>query len=69
MTAAFAWESARDLGERAARIVRRIVGVPDYDAYLRHARRAHPDAVPLTREAYMRECLEAKYSRPGSRCC
>jgi uncharacterized short protein YbdD (DUF466 family) len=69
MTIAAAWSSAREFGARVARVVRRIVGVPDYEAYLRHARRAHPDAVPLTRDVYVRECLEARYSRPGSRCC
>ncbi len=69
MTLAQAWTSTRDFSVRAAQIVRRIVGVPDYDTYLRHARQAHPDAVPLTREAYERECQEARYSRPGSRCC
>ena len=33
---------------RAAAIVRRIVGAPDYDAYLRHAREHHPECEPLT---------------------
>jgi uncharacterized short protein YbdD (DUF466 family) len=69
MMLALRWDQAREFCGRAAQIVRRIVGVPDSDTYLRHARQVHPDAVPLTREAYERECQEARYSRPGSRCC
>jgi uncharacterized short protein YbdD (DUF466 family) len=50
-------------------VVRRIVGVPDYDAYLQHMRTHHPDAEPVTKEVFTKECMEAKYSRPGHRCC
>ena len=53
----------------AARVVRTIVGVPDYDRYVAHVRRCHPGREPLAREAFLRERLEARYSRPGSRCC
>ena len=50
-------------------VVRRIVGVPDYDAYVRHMRRHHPDTEPVTHDAFLRTCWEEKYSRPGHRCC
>ena len=52
-----------------ARVVRFIIGVPDYERYLAHARSAHPGCVVLTREAFLKERLEARYNRPGSRCC
>ena len=54
---------------RAARVLRTVLGAPDYERYLAHARRHHPERTPLTREAFVRERLEARYSRPGSRCC
>ena len=52
-----------------ARVVRFIIGVPDYERYLAHTRSAHPGCAVLTREAFMKERLEARYNRPGSRCC
>jgi uncharacterized short protein YbdD (DUF466 family) len=50
-------------------VIRRVVGAPDYDAYLAHCLSRHPGVPPLTREAFMRERLDARYSRAGSRCC
>ena len=52
-----------------ARVVRQIIGVPDYERYLAHLRIAHPGSEPVSREAFMKERLEARYDRPGSRCC
>lgn len=50
-------------------IVRRVIGAPDYNAYLEHVRLRHPGAVPLSRDAFVRDRLTARYSRPGARCC
>ncbi len=55
--------------ERVAAIVRRVIGVPDYEYYLAHARRNHPGQVPLSREAFAAQALVRRYERPGSRCC
>ena len=52
-----------------ARVVKFIIGVPDYERYVAHQREAHPGCAPLSRDAFMRERLEARYNRPGSRCC
>ncbi len=52
-----------------ARGLRAMLGAPDYDRYLAHARWAHPECEVLSREAFFRDRLEARYSRPGSRCC
>lgn len=54
---------------RAAVVVRRIVGAPDYERYLAHMRDRHPDRRPLARGEFMAACLSARYDRPGSRCC
>lgn len=52
-----------------ARVIKQIIGVPDYERYVAHQCVAHPGCEPLTREAFMRERLEARYNRPGSKCC
>jgi uncharacterized short protein YbdD (DUF466 family) len=59
----------RETLQRAATVVRRIVGVPDYERYLAHVRERHAGAVPMSREEFERSRLEDKYSRPGQRCC
>jgi uncharacterized short protein YbdD (DUF466 family) len=50
-------------------LLRRIIGAPDYESYLVHVRRHHPQDTPLTREAFARDALARRYDRPGSRCC
>jgi uncharacterized short protein YbdD (DUF466 family) len=55
--------------ERVVAVVRRIVGAPDYSAYLRHISEKHPECVPLSEKDFIDEQLTARYSTPGSRCC
>ena len=54
---------------RIARVVRRIIGAPDYERYLAHATQCHPTESPLTREAFARDALARRYNQPGNRCC
>jgi uncharacterized short protein YbdD (DUF466 family) len=54
---------------KAACVVRRVIGVPDYERYVAHMRRCHPDATPLPHDAFMRDVLVRRYERPGARCC
>ena len=54
---------------RIGQVIRRIIGVPDYDCYLAHIQRFHPDMDPVSRTDFAREALSARYSRPGARCC
>jgi uncharacterized short protein YbdD (DUF466 family) len=54
---------------RLARVVRAIIGVPDYDRYVAHCRLRHPGEPVMSREAFVRERLAARYERPGARCC
>jgi uncharacterized short protein YbdD (DUF466 family) len=58
----------RWLGNAAA-VVRRVIGVPDYDNYLAHMRERHPDITPMTRERFMATQLAARFEKPGARCC
>ncbi len=51
------------------RAIRRILGMPDYLAYLEVMRRRHPEcAVPTERE-YFEEYVKARYSGGPTRCC
>jgi len=59
----------RDTFRRAVRVVRRIVGVPDYETYLEHVQACHPGTAAMTRAEFERVRLADKYSRPGHRCC
>ena len=52
-----------------ARGARLAVGIPDYEAYVAHARTNHPDRAPMSREAFFAERLQARYGRGRSRCC
>jgi uncharacterized short protein YbdD (DUF466 family) len=54
---------------RAASVLRTIVGAPDYERYVRHVRECHPDRAPLSRDEFVRQRMDDRYSRPGSRCC
>jgi len=54
---------------RAVATVKRIVGMPNYAAYVAHLREHHPGcAIPSERE-YFDLYLKTKYSTGGSRCC
>jgi uncharacterized short protein YbdD (DUF466 family) len=51
------------------RALHRILGAPDYDAYLAHHARHHAGVPPLSRAEFVRRRQEDRYSRPGARCC
>ena len=59
----------RTMLQQLASVIRRVIGAPDYDAYLLHCRTHHPSDKPLARDAWIRERLSARYNSPGSRCC
>jgi uncharacterized short protein YbdD (DUF466 family) len=61
--------TARERIERAACILRTVIGVPDYDRYLAHVHAHHPDAQPMSKDEFVQQRLVDRYSRPGSRCC
>ena len=54
---------------RAAAVVRRVVGVPDYERYVAHVHECHPGTEPMSRRQFEESRLYDKYSRPGQRCC
>ena len=54
---------------RVNAVVRRVIGAPDYSAYLAHMKARHPECAVVSEAAFLDEQLTARYSRPGSRCC
>jgi uncharacterized short protein YbdD (DUF466 family) len=49
--------------------VKSVMGENDYQHYVAHLRRAHPDAVVPTVAEYWRERYAEQDRNPGARCC
>jgi uncharacterized short protein YbdD (DUF466 family) len=64
-------ELIRLVGTRVCQSLRQMVGVPDYDSYVRHVQSAHPGRACMTYEEFFRERQLTRYEGkgPGSRCC
>lgn len=53
----------------AIEALRRVAGMPDYEAYVDHLRRHHPEcSVPSERE-YFAEYVRSRYGDGPTRCC
>jgi len=63
--------SAIRLFERAARVVREVVGAPDYERYLEHHAAHHPGCAPLTPREYYAEFVTRRFGGGGATptCC
>ena len=59
----------RSLWIGARESARRMIGVPDYAAYLRHQAAHHPERVPLDYAAFFTRAQAARYRGTGGRCC
>ncbi len=49
--------------------LKRVLGMPDYQGYLDHAARCHPDRPALTEREFYQRHLAARYGGGGLRCC
>jgi len=60
------------MGKYLGQAARMLVGMPDYDTYVEHMQKKHPDQPVMSYEAFFRERQEARYGggkgRP-TRCC
>jgi uncharacterized short protein YbdD (DUF466 family) len=67
------WQASADALRAWWRIAvsaaRLAVGVPDYDTYVAHLRRHHPERTPLDYESFFAERLIARYDKGRTRCC
>ena len=55
--------------KRAVQTARLCCGVPDYDAYLKHLRKHHPERDVPSYATFFRERQVARYKGTGGRCC
>jgi uncharacterized short protein YbdD (DUF466 family) len=62
-------QSFKTLARDTANVIRRIIGVPDYDRYVAHVQTHHPGALPVSRAEFIQQRQIDRYSKPGSRCC
>lgn len=53
----------------ARETARRMIGVPDYAAYLRHLHEHHPERIPLDYPSFFARAQRARYRGTGGRCC
>lgn len=58
-----------DGGRGLLAAIRRVLGMPDYQAYLRHLRAHHPGCRLPTEREFFDEFVRAKYSGGPTRCC
>jgi uncharacterized short protein YbdD (DUF466 family) len=47
----------------------RIIGIPDYQAYLRHMSAHHPGQPCLSQREFFNYRIDCKYRGKGPRCC
>ena len=62
-------QGLRAVWRHAVQTARLIIGVPDYDTYVEHLRRFHPERTPMSYEAFFAERQAARYRGGGGRCC
>ena len=47
-----------------------MVGMPDYDNYVEHMQKTHPDQPGMSYEVFFRERQDARYGgKAGPKCC
>jgi uncharacterized short protein YbdD (DUF466 family) len=51
------------------RALRRVMGMPDYQAHLEHLRRFHPDRPRPTEREFFDDFVRARYTDGPTRCC
>ncbi len=54
---------------QVATLLRRLAGMPDYEAYLEHCRTRHPDRPVESEAEFYRQYLRARYADGPTRCC
>lgn len=62
-------QSFKAMCRDTANVIRRVIGVPDYDRYVAHLQAHHPGAKPMSREEFIRQRQAERYTKPGAKCC
>lgn len=59
-------------GKYLGQAARMLVGIPDYENYVQHIQKTHPDQTPMTYEEFFKERQQSRYGADGKggfRCC
>jgi uncharacterized short protein YbdD (DUF466 family) len=62
-------QSVRTFVRQSSRVLRQVVGAPDYERYLEHHARSHPGEAPLSRRAYYADFVSWRFGPGPTRCC
>ena len=56
---------------RLRKLLKGVIGAPDYDAYLAHHRAAHPAEPVMSEAEFFRYAIDRRYNKRGGgmRCC
>lgn len=69
MTTTTAIDFLQQCWRRAVQTARLAIGVPDYDTYVLHLRRNHPERAIPSYEEFFRQRQDARYKNGGTRGC
>lgn len=53
--------------KRLQQSFRLMVGIPDYQTYIKHMEEHHPDLEPMDEKTFFRYCIEARYPKNGGK--
>lgn len=59
------WSRIATLWTRLQQSFRLMVGVPDYQTYLEHMKKHHPDIDPMDEKTFHRYCVDSRYPTAG----
>ncbi|MCP3706130.1 YbdD/YjiX family protein [Paraburkholderia sp. CNPSo 3274] len=62
-------DNVQTAGRYLGQAMRLMVGLPDYEGYVAHARETHPDRPVMTYEEFFRERQNARYGSGSGKCC
>jgi uncharacterized short protein YbdD (DUF466 family) len=55
--------------QRIVSTIRAVAGMPDYEAYVAHLRRCHPERPVPTERRFYDEFIKRRYGDGPTRCC
>lgn len=60
------WSRIATLWQRLQQSFRLMVGVPDYQNYLEHMQKHHPDLEAMDAKTFYRHCVDSRYPSSGN---
>lgn len=60
------WSRIATLWKNLQQSFRLMVGVPDYETYVKHMKAHHPDLTAMDAKTFYRHCIDARYASSGS---